>query len=248
MHATRGETPPKGRSGDLTRWALCLGLAFACHAAAAAVLVGRWDAPETVAAAPAILVELAPLAVAPPAEPVEVAPGPQQREASAQPAESAPPREAEADIKLPEPPQPPQPTEVQPAQDPAPRRHAATPTSAPKPAERREPRAAAPAPGATMNSSALPSWRSSLLARLERNKRYPADAHARGERGVALLAFSVDRAGGVHHPRIARSSGSAALDRETLSLPERAQPLPPPPAELTGAQIAVTVPVRYDMH
>jgi protein TonB len=106
-------------------------------------------------------------------------------------------------------------------------------------------RASAPAPGAGRSDSALPTWRSELVARLERSKRYPPDAH--GDEGVALLAFSVDHHGEVHGARIARSSGSAALDRETLSLLTRARPLPPPPAELAGARIAVTVPIRYDV-
>ncbi|MGZ9006313.1 MAG: energy transducer TonB family protein, partial [Burkholderiales bacterium] len=56
-----------------------------------------------------------------------------------------------------------------------------------------------------------------------------------------------DRSGGVHNARIAKSSGSSALDRETLALATRAQPLPPPPAELSGAQIPISVPLRYNM-
>ena len=72
-------------------------------------------------------------------------------------------------------------------------------------------------------------------------------AQARGEHGVAQLAFSIDRGGGVHHARIAHSSGSSLLDRETLLLLERAQPLPPPPAEASGSQIAIMVPIRYNM-
>ncbi|MBI2715065.1 MAG: TonB family protein, partial [Rhizobiales bacterium] len=47
--------------------------------------------------------------------------------------------------------------------------------------------------------------------------------------------------------RIAHSSGSSLLDRETLLLLERAQPLPPPPAEVSGSQIAIMVPIRYNM-
>ena len=93
----------------------------------------------------------------------------------------------------------------------------------------------------------MPNWKSALVARLERYKRYPAEAQARGEHGVAQLAFSVDRSGGVHHARIVRSSGSHALDAATLALVARAAPLPPPPPEVRGAQIAITVPIRYNM-
>ena len=134
-----------------------------------------------------------------------------------------------------------------PAEKRRPREHASL-ASAPSPAEKRAARAAAPAPGAVShNPSALPNWRSELVSRLERYKRYPPEAQARGEHGVAQLAFSVDRSGGVHHARIARSSGSSLLDSATLAMVERAAPLPPPPAELAGPQIAISVPIRYDM-
>jgi protein TonB len=133
-----------------------------------------------------------------------------------------------------------------PAEKRHPQKHASL-ASAPSPAEKRAAHAAAPAPGAaSQNSSALPSWKSELVSRLERYKRYPPEAQARGEHGVAQLAFSVDRSGGVHHARIARSSGSSLLDSATLAMVERAAPLPPPPAELAGTQIAVSVPIRYD--
>ena len=91
--------------------------------------------------------------------------------------------------------------------------------SAPSTAENKAERAAAPMPGASShNSDAVPNWKSQLVARLERYKRYPPEAQSRGEHGVAQLAFSVDRSGGVHNARIVRSSGSSVLDRETLSL------------------------------
>ena len=86
-----------------------------------------------------------------------------------------------------------------------------------------------------------------MVATLERSKRYPSEARARGEQGVAQLAFSIDRHGGVHHARIVRSSGSSLLDEATLALIERAQPLPPPPPEIAGAEIAIVVPIRYNI-
>ena len=102
-------------------------------------------------------------------------------------------------------------------------------------------------PGASSrNSDAVPNWKSQLVARLERYKRYPSEAQSRGEHGVAQLAFNVDRSGGVHNARIVHSSGSSILDRETLTLVERAQPLPPPPPEVTGSQIPIVVPIRYN--
>ena len=82
---------------------------------------------------------------------------------------------------------------------------------------------------------------------LERHKRYPAEAAARKEHGVAHLAFSIDRRGSVTASRILRSSGFATLDHETLALAKRASPFPPPPADIAGPQVDLTVLVRFNM-
>jgi periplasmic protein TonB len=95
------------------------------------------------------------------------------------------------------------------------------------------------------NSNALPNWRSQVVDILERNRHYPPEAQARGEHGVSNLAFSLNRQGRVTSARIAGSSGSAALDAETLALVRRVQPFPPPPPEVPGAQITVVVAIRY---
>jgi protein TonB len=94
-------------------------------------------------------------------------------------------------------------------------------------------------------SNAIPKWHSSISALLERNKRYPAEA--RNDRGVAQIAFSIDRKGRVMSSRIVTTSGSPALDREALEMVKRAQPFPPPPAALQGAEVSLTVPVRFNM-
>lgn len=129
-----------------------------------------------------------------------------------------------------------------------PRHRQASLASAPATAAQRATRAAAKAPGASShNSNALPNWRSALVARIERHKHYPEAALARGEHGVARVAFSVDRRGHLHNARIVRSSGSKLLDRDALAWLHRSQPLPPPPPELPGARISVVVPLRYDI-
>ena len=247
MQASRAAIPAR-MPRDLSRWVICVGLALAAHAAGAAALIAPWGKPyDEIATAPSIVVELTPLAVAPQTEPTDVAPGPEQTEAAVEQvvADPQPEPEVMTTAALPAP-------QIADAPGPLPevkprsaRREPAATTTAPSPADRRAKRAAAPSPGATAQSNALPSWRSALVARLERNKRYPSDAG--GVRGVAVLAFNIDRSGGVHNARIIRSSGSAALDRETLALAIRAQPLPSPPAELSGAQIPISVPLRYNM-
>jgi protein TonB len=103
----------------------------------------------------------------------------------------------------------------------------------------------APAVSTPSNSNALPNWKSQIMGILERNKRYPPEAEARQEHGISNLAFSLNRQGHVISAHIAGSSGSSALDAETLSLVHRAQPFPPPPPEVGGAQISLVVPIRY---
>jgi protein TonB len=111
------------------------------------------------------------------------------------------------------------------------------------------PVAAAPvqAPLSMSDSNAIPSWKRKVVALLERNKRYPAAARAHNDRGTAQLAFSLDRQGKVTAARVTKSSGSVALDQEALDLLRRAQPFPPPPAAMPGAQVDLTVPVQFNV-
>lgn len=179
-------------------------------------------------------------AVAPPDEPVVKKEEPPPPPVETPPLPETPP--VLADVVLP----PPRPHVAQ--QEPKHRRRVADLNSAPPKLERTAPRAVAPAPGAeSHNPNAVPQWKTELVARLQRYKRYPSDAQARGEEGVAQLAFSVDRAGGVHNARIVRSTGSSTLDRATLDLIARAQPLPAPPAEIRGTQISIVVPINYNL-
>ena len=93
----------------------------------------------------------------------------------------------------------------------------------------------------------MPTWQSALLARLEQFKRYPNLAQFRHQEGVVQLRFTMDRQGHVLSAQIAKSSGYDALDDETLALIHRAEPLPPPPPEVTGATIGLTVPVQFSL-
>jgi periplasmic protein TonB len=106
-------------------------------------------------------------------------------------------------------------------------------------------REAAPAAGQVdrPTSQAVVSWQRQLIAHLEHYKRYPPQAH--GEYGTANVAFTLDQTGRVTTMRIVRSSGSTALDDETLAMIRRAQPLPPPPGGITDAELSFIVPIRY---
>jgi protein TonB len=108
--------------------------------------------------------------------------------------------------------------------------HEETPAVAPRPVQAR---------------AVVATWRNQIVTILERNKRYPSEARSRGEQGVTRLAFSIDRQGRLLSSRIVASSGSAALDAETLAMVQRAQPFPPPPPDLAGSEM--TVPVSFNI-
>ena len=82
-----GEIPALRRRPEALRWGICFALALCFHAAGAAALLARWtESSDLVANAPLIMLELAPLPVAPDITPNELPPGPQQAEAQPEPA------------------------------------------------------------------------------------------------------------------------------------------------------------------
>ena len=86
-----------------------------------------------------------------------------------------------------------------------------------------------------------------LVKHLQQFKRYPSGRRTRGEEGVVLLSFSVDRNGHVLSRQIVHSSGYPDLDDEVMAMIERAQPLPPFPASMTEPKLDLTVPIRFSL-
>lgn len=249
MFATR-DTSTVRRRPDALRWGACIAVALSIHIAGAVALLARWNNPtDEVASAPAIMIELASVPVAPNVTQSQIAPGPQQPEARPEPDQPKTVEKAEIKTELVKQAELPA-TQTKPLDKPAEKKliqKQASLASAPSTAQQRAERAAARAPGSVShNPDAVPNWKSALVARLEQYKRYPPEAQSRSETGVTQLAFSVDRSGGVHHAHVVRSSGSNVLDREAVALAERASPMPPPPAEIIGAQIPIEVPIRYN--
>ncbi|MBN8986782.1 MAG: energy transducer TonB [Rhizobiales bacterium] len=238
---------------DLQRW-MFSGLAVLSVYGALTAALATWrPADDTVAAEPsgAIVVDLAPLPAAPATTPNDVAPGPEQVMSEAQPVakpEVTPPDETP---ELPPAPNPdaamalhakPQP-EVTPQQQ-----AAANTTSAPPAVpERIAPVAVAPTQGApgARESEAVVTWRTKLLAMIEKNKRYPEAARPRREQGTAQVSFSLDRKGMVANAHVTQSSGSSALDAEAVALLKRAEPFPAPPATFPGEFVVVRLPIRF---
>jgi len=220
------------------RWALCFAAVVAAHGMAALSLLPSQQMSEFDAGAPVVLLELPDLPASAAMPPSDLAPGPPEAESTPTPPkeeETKPPQEeAEVALPMPEPPEPTPPTEARP------------PTATPSVAMPSV--AALPTPGAEVVPAAVVKrWESALVAHIERFKRYPAEARARRETGIAQVAFTIDRDGWVRESRIVQSSGSPALDAETLAMLARAQPVPRPPAKLRSNDLSFVVPVQFSI-
>jgi protein TonB len=251
---------------DLRRWLVSGAIVVLAHGAVAAAIAWRQDS-EPAEPAGTIVIEFAPVPVAPASQQTDIPPGAEQIMSDASPdkpseivkekveekpeqkiEEEAPPEVQPAsnpEVAI----QPPAPKEVQP-ETPRQEPHPPAPTTTAPQAAPVQTAAipAAPAQGRSpQRSSAIPSWTSEIVALLERNKRYPPAAQARREYGVAQVVFTLDRSGHVIDSRVLHSSGAPALDAEALALLQRAQPFPPPPAELAGPQVNLTVPIRFNL-
>jgi len=222
------------------RWGMCFAVVAAVHGAAAmALLHHALSDSDFDAGVPVVMIELpeAPAAFTTP--PTELAPGPTEPETEQTPPpkeETKPPEEiAEVALPEPEPPKPEPPAEEKPP--------TAVPSVAMVPAIPLPPVAGA----AVEPSAAVRRWESGLVAHIERFKRYPPEARARGQQGAARVAFTIDRDGWVRERRIAETSGSPELDRECLAMLARAQPLPKPPSQVQTSELSFVVPVKFNI-
>ncbi|ARD14184.1 energy transducer TonB [Pseudomonas savastanoi pv. retacarpa] len=238
----------------LTRYSGSLLLVLAVHAIAIIIAV-RWPASQAIELPPAaMMVELAPLpepapppppkVVQPPLPPAPEEPEPMPEVAQAPKPEIVVTKKVEKPKPKPQPPKPqkkPEPPQEKPADE----KPVDTPPTTAKPEKAAAPK---PAPAPAPPSNALPSWQGDLLSHLGKYKKYPEDARRRGMQGVARLRFVVDADGNVLSYSIANSSGSPALDRATMEMIRRAQPLPKPPKEiLNNGTIEILAPFVYSL-
>jgi protein TonB len=260
--------PYRGTTGrDLLRWSICFITILSLHGAVAAAMLMKTPEGDTFDTTTSVDVDFTTDAFRD-AQARDIAPGEEQMQTDV-----APPPMEKAELKAEakvEPVKDPLPTPDEPTPLP-PLPAMAEPevtldTAAPKEQKKKEekkeddaetlPNAAPPviaasattAPTAVAARTALlVSWKRQLALHLQRNKRYPPEAHARREHGTAKVSFVVDRQGHVVSSTIVKGSGSDALDRETLALLQRAQPLPIPPSDVGGAQFAFSVPILFEL-
>jgi periplasmic protein TonB len=219
---------------DLLRWAAAAAIVVAIHAGAAAYLFFRPEPEEIGGVADVVTVELAPIDTTPDAVARDLAPAPETMIES-KPVPQPQPQKQTDEVKIEQPPD----------------ASAVLPERAVKPPEKtEEARPAAPRTAGQVKGGAPriePSWQTSLVRQIQRYKRYPPQAQARGEQGTVLLSFILDRNGHVLAHSIAQSSGYADLDNEVMAMIMRAEPLPPFPDSMPQARLDLTVPIRFSL-
>jgi len=248
--------------------ALCV---VALHALIAYVILNSevFESPGE-PAQPVVMVDLSPVAAAPPSqEDLDVPPAPEKME-EAPPDEETPPTpdvtqpqtepqplvEMPQDVVVPEAPQAPKPEVVLETQKPPPPPPKPTPDKkkvekvVKKEHKPRADRTAAPkrtdAP-ASENASGNPfeGARSNANWQSQVSARLNSVKRCPGGgsgSGTATVGFSISGGGSAGGARLARSSGNPALDAEAVSMVHRAAPYPPTPS---GGTISLTVPIHF---
>jgi periplasmic protein TonB len=222
---------------DLRRWVFSAAVVIGLHAALVVKLTTWHERIPGDEGTEAIIVDLAPLTAPPTDSRNDLAPGPEHQQSKSAPDVpqreetplekiEPPPPVPDAEVKLPEEAKPP----VKPKEEPTPPVPETTSPPRPKP-----------------SAAQIASWHRRIAQQVERHKGYPTSARARHEIGTAQLAFTLDRNGKVVTSRIVRTSGSAALDQETIDTVRRAQPFPPPPPNMPGETFDFTVPIRFNI-
>jgi TonB family protein len=251
----------EGSNGDRRIWSVAGFAALALHVVAlgAALFVYVAEPEDEDAGAPAIEISLAPAAPHMEDAP-DAPPGPQSEEmtaaapavAASQAKDSDEPDIARAEAEEAEY------TRAEKHEKPVeqPVKHEATPVvsaeaaaseakSPPKSEAAQEaPHAVAPTPGVDKAARAAKlTWQKTLMAHLNRHKRYPSGAGRRT--AEVAIAFTLDRLGHVVASGLRRSSGDRAFDEAALAMMKRADPVPAPPPSVADEGLSFEVPVMF---
>lgn len=251
------------------RWISAGVLVLALHVGGAAAALWQWpeteveDEPEG-----AMMLELAPMAIAPREVLQNLAIGPLSEDSVPTPPveevkemrpEELPPVEEAPLVKEPEVAL----EKVKPVEEPEEKEDkkpqelvqaqmvAASIAAAPPPIESaivgKEP--AAPHQGSSRKpNQAQLSWQRALHLHLSKHKRYPPEARNRRIQGVVTVSFSIDHEGRVTNAHVIKGSGSPLLDEEAIEMLSRASPVPVPPDEPQNAgPLNLSLPVQFNI-
>lgn len=93
----------------------------------------------------------------------------------------------------------------------------------------------------------IEAWQKAIFAHIGRFKTYPEEARKKHIKGDIVVAFVLDRKGGVSQVRVETGSGFPILDQAAMDVLSRAGPLPPPPREVGGETVELLLPMRYQL-
>jgi protein TonB len=87
------------------------------------------------------------------------------------------------------------------------------------------------------------AWKKKIATQLVSKGVFPPGAT--GQSGTAKVRFVIDRQGKLISRALVESTGSELLDAAALTMVERAEPFPEPPAEVKDDGLSLTVPVIF---
>jgi protein TonB len=123
----------------------------------------------------------------------------------------------------------------------------AAPSVAHEPAPLALPPVAAPPPIAGIDPDGLRQYRVALASSARVFRAYPRIAQERGWTGTVELKIAVFADGRPHSVQVARSSGHSVLDNQARDMMNQALKQTAIPESLRGKDVAVTVPVNFDL-
>jgi protein TonB len=101
--------------------------------------------------------------------------------------------------------------------------------------------------GASADPTVLTRYLASVRSRVERNKRYPAAAQRAGVTGTAAVRMTITSSGAVQGLRVAKASGSPALDQAAMAAARGAEPLPAFPKGMPQNHITIVIPMNFNI-
>lgn len=90
------------------------------------------------------------------------------------------------------------------------------------------------------------TWEKQLVVHLARYRSYPTIAA--NQNAQVTLSFVLDRSGHVVSATVAKSSGDAAIDQAALTMMQRADPVPAPPASVASKGLNFSLPIVFTLN
>ena len=82
---------------------------------------------------------------------------------------------------------------------------------------------------------------------IERNKQYPMRARRRQLEGRVMVAFAIDKKGGISNLTVLQGSGFSVLDAAALSAVRAAAPFAEPPGDMSGFPLRLEIPIMFEL-